>query len=186
MIFRNFEKSKKIDVPKKKLRPKIFSRHTQKRWHKYHTKPKTNRLGVSCVPDHWESVGGNSNIGQWCSTINLPNGEKKSCPKPQEIASIHRLVHGWSDLAPQRPSERQIPKHSRNPTQSQQMLCKVGCRCAFLFVSMEFNWVSQLILVFDRSGAPRGPRDFNHALTHELSDFQWFWATFFFRRLGDF
>ena len=35
----------------KKIRSKFFSRHTQKRWQKYHTKQVIKLLGVSRVPD---------------------------------------------------------------------------------------------------------------------------------------
>ena len=51
MIFRNFEKSKKKSMYQKKNRSKFFSRRTQKRRQKYHTKQVIKLLGVSRVPD---------------------------------------------------------------------------------------------------------------------------------------
>ena len=62
----------------------------------------------------------------------------------------------WSPGSDRLPQKANLAWYSRNPTQSQQILCKVGCRCAFLFVSMEFNTEFHSWFEPWRSGALRG------------------------------
>ena len=66
-------------------------------------------------------------------------------------------------------------------TQSQQIFCKVGCRCAFLFVSMvRSSFCSTLSFTVDSSLGVLvpyvSPHDLYHALTYQQNDFQRFWG----------
>ena len=147
--------------------------------------PETMKVTFHLIENHKVLTHSMSEIGQSRPTINLPKAEKKTTEFTMK--SILRDCTGivWSPGSDGEPQEANLAWNSGNTAQIHQIWCKIGCRSAFLVVSIEFNTEFQCWINFWRFGALNVSHALYHALTYQQSDFQRIWDHLFFRGLGD-